>query len=97
MAEYINREELFKDIEDSVRFSTRNGVSAELRGAHKITDRIRSAPSADVVEVVHGKWVAVEYNDGSVFKECSNCGARKQQIYYNFCSNCGAKMDGKGG
>ena len=51
---------------------------------------------ADVVEVVYGEWLIVEYNDGSVFKECSNCGARKQQRYYNFCSNCGAKMDGKG-
>lgn len=52
MAEYINREELLKDIDDSVRFSTRNGVSAELRGAHKIVDRIRSAHACDVVEVV---------------------------------------------
>lgn len=52
MAEYINREELLKDINDSVRFSTRNGVSAELRGAHKIVDCIRSAPVCDVVEVV---------------------------------------------
>lgn len=49
MVEYINREELLKDINDSVVFSTRNGVSAELRGAHKIVDRIFSAPSADVV------------------------------------------------
>ena len=55
MAEYINREELLKDIEDSVRFSTRNGVSAELRGAHKIVDRIRSAPACDVVEIVRCK------------------------------------------
>lgn len=52
MAEYINREELLKDINDSVRFSTRNGVSAELRGAHKIVDRIRSATACDVVKVV---------------------------------------------
>ena len=55
MAEYINREELLKDIEDSVRFSARNGVSAELRGAHKIVDRIKSAPTVDVVEVVRCK------------------------------------------
>ena len=52
MAEYINREELLKDINDSVRFSARNGMSAELRGAHKIVDCIRSAPACDVVEVV---------------------------------------------
>jgi hypothetical protein len=50
------------------------------------------AQKTDVVEVVHGEWLTVEYNDGSVFKECSNCGVRKQQRYYNFCSNCGADM-----
>lgn len=58
MAEYINREELLKDVEDSVRFSTRNRVSAELRGAHKIVDCIRSAPACDVVEVdVIKEWL----------------------------------------
>lgn len=56
MAEYIDREELLKDIEDSVRFSSRNGVSAEMRGATKIIDRIFSAPTVDVDEVVHGRW-----------------------------------------
>lgn len=77
MAEYINREELLKDINDSVRFSTRNGVSAELRGAHKITDRIRSAPACDVVEVVR----------------CKDCKKREKQCFDkilnddDFCSN----------
>lgn len=72
MAEYINREELLKDIEDSVRFSTRNGVSAELRGAHKIVDRIRCASAYDVVEVVRCsdcKWFVPKYiklNDGTI-------------------------------
>ena len=65
MAEYINREELLKDIDDSVRFSTRNGVSAEMRGAHKIVDRIVSAPTVDVVEVVRCRdcKFAFPYND----------------------------------
>ena len=49
MAEYIDRQALIQDIEDSVRFSTRNGVSAELRGANKIVNRIRCAPIVDVV------------------------------------------------
>ena len=65
-------------------------------GLERARDTVEYAFAADVVEVVHGEWLTVEYNDGSVFKECSNCGARKQQRYYNFCSNCGAKMDGKG-
>ena len=52
MAEYIDRQKLIQDIGDSVRFSSRNGVSAEMRGATKIVDRIFSAPIVDVVEVV---------------------------------------------
>ena len=92
MAEYINREELFKDIEDSVRFSTRNGVSAELRGAHKIVDRIRSAPAADVVEVVYGEWVKTDKG-----QKCSNCNCLSSLWDNNlksvYCPWCGAKMD----
>ena len=53
MADYIDREALLKDIEESVVFSVRAGhISPEMRGANKITDRIKSAPTADVVEVV---------------------------------------------
>ena len=55
MAEYIERETLIKDIGDSVRFSSRNGVSAEMRGATKIVDRIVSAPTVYVVKVVRCK------------------------------------------
>lgn len=97
MAEYINREELLKDIDDSVRFSTRNGVSAELRGAHKIVDCIRSAPACDVVEVVHSKWIK---ESDCEFPVCSRCFAWSDVMQgtadFNYCPNCGAKMDGKG-
>ena len=53
MAEYIEREALLKDIKESVVFTVRDGrPSAEIRGANKIIDRIKSAPATDVVEVV---------------------------------------------
>lgn len=96
MPEYINREELLKDIEDSVRFSSRNGVSAELRGAHKIVDRIRSAPTADVVEVVHGEWIRPTMINGRTFDipHCSVCGDVPCDTK-NYCPDCGAKMDGE--
>ena len=105
MAEYINRKELLKDINDSVRFSTRNGVSAELRGAHKIVDCIRSAPTVDVVEVVHGEWKKGHYEggllDGVNFDKCNICGHERTienveyKTTYNYCPKCGAKMDGE--
>lgn len=57
MAEYIEREALLKDISESVVFSVRKEQPLlEIRGANKITDRIKAAPAADVVEVVHGEW-----------------------------------------
>lgn len=102
MAEYINREELLKDIEDSVRFSTRNGVSAELRGAHKIVDRIRSAPAADVVEVVHGKWLKIKYPEQYQCSECyydwtvrGMCRETPRDNDAFYCPCCGAQMDGE--
>lgn len=53
---YIDKDLLLKNITSTVRFSIRKDVaSAELRGANKIIDRIKQAPTADVVEVVRCK------------------------------------------
>ena len=56
--EYIEREALLKDIGETVLFSVRGGAklpTPEMRGANKVIDRIKSAPTADVVEVVRCK------------------------------------------
>lgn len=46
----ISRRALLADIEESVVFSVKNGQpSAEIRGANKITDRIKAAPAVDAV------------------------------------------------
>ena len=63
MAEYINREELLKDISDSVRFTARGGYSAEIRGANKILDCIYSAPTVDVVRCRDCKHFDIEEGD----------------------------------
>ncbi len=53
MAEYIERDALLQDIEDSVRITSKTGmINPETRGAYKIIERIKSAAAADVVEVV---------------------------------------------
>ena len=57
-------------------------------------------PAADVVPVVHGRWLPQKENHE--FKEawmkCSVCGypVSRWTGNTNFCPNCGAKMDGKG-
>ena len=94
MAEYIDREALLKDIEESVVFTVRSGKpSLEIRGANAITDRIKSAPAADVEEVKHGRW-----DDNG---RCTECGGHAPfyamaSTYYKspYCFECGAKMDG---
>ena len=94
MAEYIEREALMKDIGETVLFSVRGGAklpTPEMRGANKVKDRIKSAPAADVVEVVR----------------CKDCKHHLEGVCYNlhhiytlvepnhYCGY-GAKMDGKG-
>lgn len=88
---YIDRDLLLKDIEESVVFSVRAGVpSPELRGARKIINRIKNAPTADVVEVKYGEW---EWDERFSDYTCSLC-HNWDLTTPNYCSNCGAKMDG---
>ena len=65
---------------------------------------LKKMPSADVVQVRHGRWI----DDGTEFGcQCSECGKTLDDYVApteyaslneipNFCPNCGAKMDAKG-
>lgn len=94
MAEYIKREALitkFKKME---------------LGEHGLVERlfadgvyavIAAFPAAEVVPVVHGRWI----HDGRRIKggidwcHCSECGKSDNFCARtNYCPNCGAKMDG---
>ena len=57
---------------------------------------LKDIPAADVVEVVHGRWVEVHRTPfGSSAYRCSVCeGYMPFYNGYNYCPNCGAKMDG---
>ena len=66
-------------------------------------DLLDSIPAADVVPVVHGRWIGIDSSfwkpthrgDIPVFRKtyrCSEC-RRKTAIAENYCPNCGAKMD----
>ncbi|MGN0504370.1 MAG: hypothetical protein ACI4HJ_04910 [Ruminococcus sp.] len=91
MAEYIEREALLKDNSESIIFSAKElQNNSEIKGANKVIDRIKAAPTADVQEVKHGKWNKNGYGRG-----CSEC----DYTYFsnggllNYCPHCGAKMD----
>ena len=76
---------------------------AYLRGGEAIIEDLTKFPTADVVEVRHGKWVHSEIEDddwGRIFHEwtCSVCGysVAHNPTGENYCPNCGAKMGGEG-
>ena len=105
MPEYIEREALLKDISESVVFTVRGDKpSLEIRGANKVIDRIKAAPTADVVEVKHGYWEIYEDEYDICASEfvCSNCKEsfvtseltdEEFSQMMKYCLNCGAKMD----
>lgn len=60
-----------------------------------IADNLRKMRPADVVQVVHGRWV--KYTGmGKEQWMCSECSAEeKNPKVANYCYHCGAKMDAK--
>lgn len=73
-------------------------ISAPTDGVEKVINAVIDAiarsiaelPSADVVEIQHGRWIDVN-GDRSVFK-CSVCG-EISCCNSPFCGNCGARME----
>ena len=94
MPEYIEREK-------ALQLLNKNSITKKITLADGVSiyNTIEKIPTADVVEVRHGEWIAVSSSDmstGKAFK-CSKC----QKMRYGvrlppYCQECGAKMDGKG-
>lgn len=70
MAEYIEREALLHDIEQSVVYTAKEKItSAEMRGAYKIIERIKCAPAVDVAPVVRCKNCIFAYRINSPIEQ----------------------------
>lgn len=94
MAEYINRDDVL-DLSYCPTSLTWDNPLAEQKSVVDVDD-INSIPTADVVEVRHGKWEWRElYGIEGLVLVCSECreseGACER---FDYCPNCGAKMDG---
>ncbi len=98
MAEYVDKEKLYRYLDNEVEWKNNQDRLFAL-------EVVQDEESADVAPVVHGKWLNF-YGDFTC-AECSKCGAiydvvdvkPSGEIFgefekeYKFCPNCGAKMD----
>ena len=106
MARYIDADKIEKTLWASLRGYRH---TEEICAIKNCILEIKEAPTADVVEVKHGKWLVNEmeliespvlYNGVIVRRvplsyRCSECG-RVEEYQEPYC-NCGAKMELKGG
>ena len=97
MAEYIAKKLAIELMHQSSYLS--DGDLLEVNG-NLAKARIEAEPAADVVPVVHGKWIKVGVW-GRVYR-CSQCGnfldfdaVNAGRGDANFCPNCGADMRGE--
>lgn len=83
MAEYIEREAAVK----AAKHAWGKGLEP--------TQYIEIIPAADVVPVVHGKWIGKPIS-GFATVGCSVCRKTfsENNGRWKFCPNCGCKMDG---
>ena len=67
------------------------GVRCPDEPCREQTKYLRDLHSADVMQVVHGKWIDTD-NYYRRWK-CSECGSHTKEAQPPFCPYCGAKMD----
>ena len=84
MARYIDADELLKY---KAQLYDENGVGFYAVG----TGNILRMPTADVVEVVRGKWIDTETGKCKC-SHCKNTYEIKAKFLYSYCPNCGARM-----
>ena len=101
MAEYIEREALIALVESINWYSVYRGKlidgakSSEnaLYKANDVYSAIDNVQTADVVPVVHGRWMPFHSEAAGDIQYCSAC-----EIGFDakmdYCPHCGAKMDG---
>lgn len=87
--EYIERELVLRQLTSSYN-RVHDGKTLVHPMAAVAFRVVRNTPTADVVEVKHGRWITVTQN---MAWKCSDCG-ELSCCEPNYCPHCGAKMDG---
>ena len=92
MTEYIKREYAVDAVADVYYNTPDINLSCE-----KFEEAILKIQAADVVPVVHGRWISKNPHGYEWTFVCSNCDYVDGYPFndrHNYCPNCGAKMDG---
>jgi hypothetical protein len=98
MAEYIEREKAVNICTNQYKECLRKSDWCGDTVAWNIGFGIKQLPAADVVPVVHGRWVDNVDENGflcNVWRKCSACGCLNYSKKPPYCPNCGARMDGE--
>ena len=91
MTEYIKREYAVDAVADVYYNTPDINLSCE-----KFEEAILKIQAADVVPVVHGRWISKNPHGYEWIFVCSNCDYIDGYPFNdrsNYCPNCGAKMD----
>lgn len=92
MARYIDADALLEELQEELDFEsllyTKEQNEWFNKGLKCAIRDVKHLPTADVVEVRHGRW---EDRDGKTW--CSLCQASNKQYKPPYCPHCGAKMD----
>lgn len=95
MARYIDAEDFYKRQAKRCNYN-RPIIGTCTMDNITLREALKKQPTADVVEVRHGRWII---NDEDYWTKCSVCEFEyldeQEHIYntYRYCPHCGAKMD----
>lgn len=107
---YMPKSEVLLILQNYIRTIQMNdyGTDSGIPQLYKAMTYIEDAPTADVAEVRHGKWIhkvkRYPYQPDDCEAVCSVCGMdyaldpeytiKYFAMHNKFCPNCGARMDG---
>ena len=102
MAEYIDREAFKKSVEEryckqcKAEGKDHNGCLCRACWVDDMLDDVECFKTADVVPVVHGRWMPFHSEAAGDIQYCSICGIGFD-AKTDYCPHCGAKMGIKDG
>ncbi len=95
MAEYIDKNALFKDLNDKYECKDTECWDVSYTfGFESAIGVVSKASPLNVAIVKHGQWI-----EDHEYLKCSECGVMVMDAFFddiedwNYCPNCGAKME----